>query len=302
MTYSIVARDPLTRQFAVGAQSHFFAVGRLVAWIEPGAGAVATQSFVDIDYGPLGLRGLAQGRHPQEVLDDLSAADGQRGFRQVGMVDAQGRSAAFTGAACIPAFLSISAENVAAQGNMLVSEDVVRAMLDAYRAEPGDLVDRVLAGLRAAEEAGGDARGSQSASLLVGSGTRSDTPWREIPIDIRVDDHPDPVGELERLVRVHRAFDQIGSILFAPGLMIGPYEGVPEADLDAALASLADADAVLGDNQEAAFWRAVLLERAGRADDAAQAFAAVFSRAGHLERYLEQVRIAGFLPSVRSEP
>lgn len=298
MTYSIVARDPATGQFAIGAQSHFFAVGRLVAWIEPGVGAVATQSFVSIDYGPLGLRGLAQGADPRDVLAELRAEDSQTEFRQVGMVDALGRSAGFTGSACVPATHLMTSENVAVQGNMLASEAAITAMHEAYLIAEGDIADRVIAALRAAEDAGGDARGSQSASLLVGSGNRSDTPWREMTIDVRVDDNPDPITELERSLTVHRAFDTIGGILFTPRLMIGAYEDVTEDELEVALADLAAADSALGaDNAEAAFWRAVLLDRAGRSAEAAASFTEVFARAPHLRGYREKVHQAGFLLS-----
>ena len=296
MTYSIVARDPVTGEIAVGSESHFFGVGRLVGWLRPGIGGVATQSFVNVDYGPQGLDLIETGSSPEEALHALVSADPLSAYRQAGIVDSLGRSATFTGDRCVPSAAGVSADGVTVQGNMLTSDDVVHAALDVFRSTSGHISRRVLAAMRAAEDAGGDARGSQSAVLKVVSGSRSETPWRESVVDIRVDDHPDPISELERLVDVDRAFGVVGGILFTPGLMIGAYRDVPDSELESALADLAAAEGLLGENMEAAFWRGVLLARANRRTEADALFTSVFARSPQLDAYLDKVIAAGFLP------
>lgn len=299
MTYSIVARDPGTGQLGVAAQSHFFGVGRLVGWVAPGVGAVATQAFVNVDYGPAALEALAGGLPAQAVVDAVTAADELRGYRQLGVVDSRGAAASFTGGSCAPAAGGLVGDGVAVQGNMLGSERVWPAMLEAYRNAGGDLADRLLAALAAAEEAGGDVRGSQSAVLKVVSGERSDTPWAETVVDVRVDDHPDPVGELARLVPRQRAFDLIGSVIFAPDLTIGPYRGVAPELLAEKLTGLAEAAALLGaDNREADFWRALLLARSGDREAARDLFDDLFAARPRLRGFLAAIAPLGFLDDV----
>lgn len=295
MTYSIVARDPETGELAMGSQSHFFGVGRLVGWLEPGVGTIATQAFVNVDYGPTGIALLGSGSSAPQVLDTLLDGDELREFRQIGIVDAHGGSAHFTGSRCVPSAGGYAADGVAVQGNMLASDAVYESMLGAFHAASGTVVDKVLAAMRAAEDAGGDARGSQSAVLKSVSGSRSATPWQESRIDLRVDDHPDPIGELERLLPIQRAFDAVGGVIFTPGLMLGPYEGVSEVRLESTLAMLASAEGALGDNLEAAFWRATLLARAGRTVEAETLYGSVFERGPHLAAYRDSIGAAGFL-------
>lgn len=299
MTYSIVARDPETGQLAVGAQSHFFGVGRLVDWGEAGVGAAATQAFVNVDHGPHAIERLRAGEDPQTVLDDLLGADDNRAYRQVGVVDAQGRAAAWTGKSCAPAAGHLVGDGVTVQGNMLASPKVPAAMLEAYVSTQGDLADRVLAALVAAEDTGGDIRGSQSAVLRVWSATASSTPWNEVLINIRVDDHPDPIGELIRMLPRHRAFDLVGSVIFAPNLTIGPYEGVSADLLAEKLAGLEAAAELLGpSNREPDFWRAVLLARSGDADAARALFTDLFAYRPGLREFLAGIGPLGFLPNV----
>jgi uncharacterized Ntn-hydrolase superfamily protein len=161
LTYSILARDPETGAFGMAVQSHFFGVGRLVGWLEPGLGGVATQAFVNVGLGPKGLELLRSGSDAQTTLDALVAGDEMPEFRQVAVVDATGRVAVFTGDRCVPATGSRQGEQVVAQGNMLVSDAVYESMIDAYEQSTAPFAERLVAALRAAEDHGGDARGSQ---------------------------------------------------------------------------------------------------------------------------------------------
>jgi uncharacterized Ntn-hydrolase superfamily protein len=205
VTYSIVARDPETGQLGVAVQSRAFGTGAVCPWALPGVGAATTQSFTEISYAPRGLELLAAGRSPREALDELLAADDGRDYRQVAYVAADGATAAHTGQACIEACGQLSRENVSAQGNMLASADVWPAMVEAFETTVGPLALRLLAALDAAEGAGGDFRGRQAGGLLVVSGDRSDPPWRRL-VDVRVDDHPEPVKELRRLYVLSDAY------------------------------------------------------------------------------------------------
>lgn len=298
MTYSIVARDSETGQLGVGGQSHFFGLGRLAGWLEPGVGAVATQAFVNIDFGPLALQELRRGRDCANVLGELLESDEMRQYRQLAVIAADGSVAAHSGDHCVPEARHRIGDGVVVQGNMLASSTVPDAMMAAYEDTEGDLADRILAALAAGEAAGGDARGSQSAFLRVVSGVRSSRPWQESIVDIRVDDHDDPVGELARLLPRVRAFDSVGAVMFAPRIMLGTLHGVSERELDDALDRLAAAAEILGDNHEAEFWRAVLLARAGRSEDATAAFGELFTVADHLRSFLRSVCEAGVVDEV----
>ncbi|WP_028935949.1 DUF1028 domain-containing protein [Pseudonocardia spinosispora] len=299
MTYSIVARDAATGELGYGSQSHFFGVGRLVGWGEAGVGVAATQAFVNVDYGPGAIAGLRAGRGAQEVVDELTGADELSAYRQLGVVDAEGHAVSFTGTSCAPTAGGSVGDGVAVQGNMLAGPEVYRDMLTAYQRATGPLADRMLAAMVAAERAGGDVRGSQSAVLRVYSGTRSDTPWRESLVDLRVDDHPDPIGELARLLPRQRAFDLIGEVIFAPNLTIGPYEGVSAELLADKLTGLARASELLGpDNREADFWRALLLARSGERAAARALFDDLFAYRPALRGFLAGIGPLGFLDDV----
>ena len=204
-TFSIVARDPETGELGIAVQSKFIAVGAVVPWAKAGVGAVATQSYANTTYGPRGLELLAKGVEPSDVLKQLTEDDAQAGRRQVGLVDAKGRSATYTGKDCLAWAGGLAEENVCVQGNILAGEAVTAAMLKAYKESKGDLGERLIAALAAGQEAGGDTRGKQSAALLVvregwGYGGFNDR-YR----DLRVDDHADPIPELKRVYDVHRA-------------------------------------------------------------------------------------------------
>jgi uncharacterized Ntn-hydrolase superfamily protein len=204
MTYSIVARDEASGELGVAVQSRAFGVG-MCAWALPGVGAVATQSFTERGYGPRGLELLAAGEPPADALAQLVEADEQRDFRQVAFLAADGHTAAHTGAACIPDCGHTARNGVSAQGNMLASPAVWPAAADTFEETKGTLAERLLAALDAAEDAGGDFRGRESATLLVVSGDREEKPWQPV-VDLRVDNHDEPLRELRRLHRLMAAY------------------------------------------------------------------------------------------------
>jgi uncharacterized Ntn-hydrolase superfamily protein len=205
-TYSIVARDPGTGEMGVAVQSHWFSVGAIVPWAEAGVGAVATQSFVEPAYGPLGLELMRMGRSATEALRALVSTDPDEAVRQVAMVDSRGRVGAHTGSRAITAAGHHVGEGYSTQANLMESATVWDAMARAYEASEGDLAERLLAALEAAEAEGGDIRGRQSAAIVVVAAESSGRPWQDRLFDLRVEDHPDPVGELRRLVRLQRAY------------------------------------------------------------------------------------------------
>lgn len=295
MTYSIVARDPGSRQLGVACESHFFAPGAGVTWATPGVGAIATQAFVDGRYGGAGTAALAAGRPAAQVLDELLAADPHPDVRQVALVGVSGDAASWTGAACIGFCGGLVDGPVAVQGNMLATEWVLPDMLDAYRAASGDLAERVMAAMEAAEAAGGDVRGSQGAALVVVDGQRVDDPWNHRPVDLRVDDHPDPIGELRRLLRYRRAFDAVSATMFAPGLMVGPYREPEPGDRDRAVASLTAAASVMTGNPEADFWAGILLARSGDLRAARERLAGPLRANPALNGFLGRLADARFL-------
>jgi uncharacterized Ntn-hydrolase superfamily protein len=205
-TFSIVGCDVAVGEIGVAVQSKFLAVGAVVPWAQAGVGAVATQALANTSYGPTGLRYLATGLSPQDALDRLTGADADALHRQAGIVDAQGRSATYTGSGCIPWAGGRAGACYAAQGNILVGGATVDAMVATFEATAGTLAERLLAALAAGQEAGGDSRGMQSAALLVvrergGYGGHNDR-----YLDLRVDDHPSPIAELQRLYALHTLY------------------------------------------------------------------------------------------------
>ncbi|HET8976580.1 MAG TPA: DUF1028 domain-containing protein [Solirubrobacteraceae bacterium] len=203
MTYSIVARDPETGELGVAVQSHWFSVGSVVPWARPGVGAVATQATAEPAYGPRALALMEQGVSAPDALQRLLAADPQRAHRQVALVDSDGRVAAHTGEQCMTFAGDIQSAGVSCQGNIMVSNAVWPAMLDAFAVAEGPLTRRLLAALEAAERAGGDLRGRQSAAILVvPAGGEA---WATVT-SLRVEDHAEPLAELARLVRLQEAY------------------------------------------------------------------------------------------------
>ena len=205
-TYSIVALDEETGQLGVAVQSHWFSVGSLVPWAKAGVGAVATQSFVKVDYGPQGLALMEESVSAEDALIQLLNEDENAEVRQVAMIDINGKVAAHTGENCIWAAGHQTGKNYSVQANLMENETVWPAMAVAFEKAKGDLADRLLAALEAAEAEGGDIRGRQSAAMLIVTGTPTGIPWKDVVLELRIEDHPDPLGELKRLVRIHRAY------------------------------------------------------------------------------------------------
>jgi len=205
-TFSIAAFDPETDSLGVAVQSKFLAVGAVVPWARAGVGAVATQAMANFNYGPRGLQLMAEGRTAEETVEALTSADEDRDHRQLGVVDARGRAATYTGSGCFDWAGGVTGEHYAAQGNILVGRETVEAMAKTYEETGGEFAARLLAALGAGQEAGGDSRGRQSAALLVvreGGGYGGDN---DRVIDLRVDDHPGPIEELARLRDLHALY------------------------------------------------------------------------------------------------
>lgn len=267
-TYSIVARDPATGQLGVAVQSHWFSVGAVVPWVEAGVGAVATQSIVEVSYGPLGLALMRAGKSAPEALKSLLATDAQAEYRQVAMIDAQGRVDAHTGKLCIIAAGHRTGKNFSVQANLMLKETVWDAMAKAFENSQGDLADRMIAALEAAQAEGGDIRGKQSAAIVVVvSGKPSGKPWADRLFDLRVDDHPEPVTELKRLVKLQRAYNHMnaGDEYFGKG------------EIAEAVREYGAAEKLVPDNIEMVFWHAVTLVNAKKVDEALPLFKRVFA-------------------------
>src|SRR5882672_4535371 len=210
-TFSIVARDPVTGELGVAVQSHWFSVGTTVPWAESGIGAIATQSFVDPSYGKLGLELMRTGKSAPEALKALLAGDDGRDVRQVAMIDMQGRVDAWTGKNDIQAAGHIIGKNFSVQANLMLNEKVWPAMAQAFENTKGDLADRMLAALDAAQAVGGDIRGRQSAALIVVTGKPTGQAWKDRVFDLRVDDSAEPLKELRRLVTLQRAYNHMNA-------------------------------------------------------------------------------------------
>jgi uncharacterized Ntn-hydrolase superfamily protein len=285
-TYSIVARDPATGELGAAVQSHAFSVGSGVIWAEAGVGAVATQSFIDPSYGPLGLAMMRAGRSAPESLKGLLAADDGRDVRQVAMIDSAGRVAAHTGARCIPAAGDHVGQSYSAQANLMDKETVWPAMATAFESTRGDLAERMLAALDAAQAAGGDIRGMQSAAILVVKGVSSGRPWQDKIFDLRVDDHPSPVAELRRLVKLQRANN-----LASEG-----DRALEKKDEAAAMKAYGAAEALLPDDAEMAYWHAVALVNAGHVDEALPVFAKAYRLYPRWREMAPRLAKVGLLP------
>ncbi len=266
MTYSIVARDPQNGEVGVAVQSHYFSVGSVLPWVEAGVGAVATQAFGEISYGPWGLERIRAGKTPTEALHELIAADPQSDRRQVAMVDAQGNVATHTGAECIAYAGHRTGAGVSVQANMMERDTVPDAMLAAYKGASGDLADRLLAALDAAEGEGGDIRGKQSAAIVIAAGTKGEA-WQGRLLDLRVEDHPQPLVELRRLVQLHRAYRLAGDAERAAA----------EGDVAGAVSSMTQAMQLAPGNAELAFWYAMGTAQAGQVELAKQLLAQAVS-------------------------
>jgi uncharacterized Ntn-hydrolase superfamily protein len=267
-TYSIVARDPATGQMGVAVQSHYFSVGTVVTWAEAGVGAVATQSIGEPSYGALGLDLMRTGKSAPDTLRGLLAADDLRELRQVAMVDARGGVAAHTGALAIQPAGHIVGEQFSVQANLMLCDTVWPAMARVFADTRGELGDRMLAALDAAEAEGGDIRGMQSSALLIVGAQSTGRPWVDRIFDLRVDDHREPLKELRRLVAVRRAYlhKSAADRAFSRGeIAQGNFEY--EA-----------AERLIGDNPEMRYWHAIALASVGQLDAAAPILRELFAR------------------------
>ena len=284
-TYSIVALDEQTGQLGVAVQSHWFSVGTVVPWAKAGVGAVATQSIAEPSYGPKGLALMEQGIPADEALQSLLAKDIGKNVRQVAMVDAQGNVGAHTGSRCISHAGHLTGKNFSVQANIMAKSTVPSAMVRAFESTRGDLAERMLAALDAAEAEGGDLRGRQSASMLVVSGEPTGDPWTDRIVDLEIADHDNPLIELRRLLRISRAYRhaQRGD------------EYMEKNEMDNALQEYSAATKLYPENPELPFWTAVTLAQTGELQKALPIFKDVFSRNGNLRELIPRIVQARFL-------
>lgn len=286
-TYSIVAKDPQTGAFGVAVQSHWFSVGGTVPWAESGVGAVATQSFVEVSFGPRGLALMKQGKTAEEALKELLAGDPQRDTRQVALIDKTGRVATWTGPKCIEAAGHKQGAGYSVQANLMEKATVWPAMAQAYEKSAGKpFAERLLLALEAAEREGGDIRGRQSAAILIVKGESSGKPWADKLLDLRVEDHEVPLKELRRLYDLNRAYE----------LMNAGDEALAKSQLDQALKQYSEAARLAPQISELPFWQAVTLFTNGQEQKALEVFAKVFKADPRWIKVVPRLPKAGLLP------
>ena len=268
-TFSIVARDPVTGEMAVGVQSHWFSVGTAVSWGEAGVGVVATQSFVNKSYGIKGLELMKKGKTAPEALQELLAADEGREVRQVAMIDAKGNVNAYTGKKCIDYAGNIVGKNYSVQSNMMLTDKVNKAMAVAFEGSEGKaLAERVLIALQAAENVGGDIRGKQSAAILVVAGKSTGQPWNERLIDLRVDDNKAPLNELERLLKLYRAYEHMDKGDLA----------TEKNDMKLAMEEYGAAMKMFPENLEMQYWTAITLANNKKVAEASKLLQKIYKK------------------------
>jgi uncharacterized Ntn-hydrolase superfamily protein len=267
-TYSIVAFDPETGDMGVAVQSHWFSVGTIVSWGEAGVGVIATQSFVNVSYGPRGLELLKKGKTPQEVVDELISTDEGRDFRQLAVLDANGNAASFTGKKCIQPAGNIVGDGFSVQANLMANDKVWPAMAEAFKNSKGPLAERMLVALEAAENTGGDIRGKQSAALLVVRGKSTGKVWEDRLVDLRVDDSPEPLAELRRLLKVHRAYEHMNNGDLA----------VEKNDMEKAMQEYSAAMEMFPENLEMKYWTAITLANNNKFDKALPMLKEIFAQ------------------------
>jgi uncharacterized Ntn-hydrolase superfamily protein len=284
-TFSIVARDQKTGEMGVAVQSHWFSVGSDVPWAEAGIGAVATQSFVDPSYGPKGLDLMRLGKSASDALKELIAADSGEAVRQVAMVDARGDVAVHTGKRCVEFAGHKTGDGYSAQANLMLNNGVPQAMAQAFGRARGDLADRMMAALEGAQEAGGDIRGKQSAAIMVVKAQSSGKPWADRIVDLRVEDHPEPLVELRRLLNVARAY----------GHMNAGDVAMEQNDIEKAVKEYGDAMKLAGDNIEIAFWSALTLAAKGNLGQALPILRKAFSADKNWVEVLRRLPRAGMV-------
>lgn len=285
-TFSIVCRDPATGELGVAVQSHWFSVGSIVAWAEAGVGAVATQSFVDPSYGKNGLDLMRAGKSAPDTLKELLAKDEGLEVRQVAMIDAQGRVDAWTGKNDIQSAGHIIGNNFSVQANLMLNDKIWPAMAHAFENTRGDLAERMLAALDAAQAAGGDIRGRQSAALIVVTGKPTGQAWKDRTFDLRVDDSPEPLKELRRLVRLQRAYNHMNAGDLA----------VEKKDNEGALREYGAAERLVPNSAEMIYWHAVALVNMGRVEESLPLFRKVFAMDRNWITLTPRLPKSGLLP------
>ena len=286
-TYSIVAYDEETGELGVAVQSHWFSVGSLVPWAKAGVGAVATQSFVKVEYGPEGLLRMENGQSAQEALNGLISEDSGESVRQVAMIDVHGNVAAHTGSKCIYAAGHLIGKNYSVQANLMDKESVWPAMAKAFEGAEGDLAEKMMMALEAAEIEGGDIRGKQSAAMLIVSGNPTGVAWKDIVLDLRVDDHAEPLNELRRLIRIHRAYQHANK---------GDHL-LEKDDIEKALIEYEKASEFYPENPELPYWAAITMASKGNLDKALPIFLDVFKREPRLRTLTPRLVNSGLLPN-----
>lgn len=284
-TFSIVARDTATGEMAIGVQSHWFSVGTSVSWGKSGVGVVATQSFVNPAFGPEGLKLMESGISAKEALDQLITADNGRDFRQVALLDKNGSVSSYTGAKCVVSAHHIIGDNFAVQANMMLNDKVVPAMEKAFLDNKDlPLAERIVKVLMAAQEAGGDIRGRQSAALLV-VGPEPVEEWKDKKVNLRVDDHPDPLIELSRLLYIQRAYDHMNNGDLA----------IEHNNMELALKEYALAEEMQPVNLEMKYWKAVTMANNGMLEKALPIFKYVFTKDDNWRKMTSRLPASGLL-------
>lgn len=293
MTFSIVALDPETGEIGAAAATCWPAIGAAVPWLEAGVGVVVTQAATNVDLGPQGLRLLREGHRAPEVLERLVAGDPGRARRQLGVIDASGLTAAHTGGECVAEAGHLCASGVSIQANMLERADAWTAMSEAFRGEAGDLAERLLAALRAADHEGGDIRGRRSAVLLVAPGGTDERPWAR-RFDLRVDASSRPLDELARALSLKRAYEHISSAI----------DAATEGDHTLALERSSEAHSLAAGDAQVLLWHALVLALNGRDDDARSIYALAVGHEPRLaefaHRYVQTDHGAAFGEALRS--
>jgi uncharacterized Ntn-hydrolase superfamily protein len=285
-TYSIVARDSVTGEMGVAVQSHWFSVGTVVTWAEAGVGAVATQSLAEISYGPLGLELMRAGKSADKALRALLQADDHPEWRQVAMIDANGNIAVHTGDKCIREAGHHSGAQYSVQANLMEKNTVWDAMAAAYENTEGDLAERMLAALEAAQSESGDIRGKQSAAIIIVKAESSGRPYLDKVMDIRIEDHPEPIKELRRIIEVSRAYDYMNK----------GDERMAEGDLEGAMEAYNTAMRLAPGNSEVQFWAAVTMFTEGNEEQALGYFKEVFKADRNWIEVIRRLPEAGLLP------
>ncbi len=267
-TFSIVARDTVTGEMGVAVQSHWFSVGTLVTWGEAGVGVVATQSFINASFGPRGLALLENGLTPKQAIEMLIKNDDGRDVRQLAILDGKNPPATYTGTKCIPEAGGIAGKNFAVQANIMANKNIWPAMAKAFKSAKGPLAERMVAALVAAQKAGGDIRGKQSAALLVVKGKSTGKVWNDRLIDLRVDDSKMPIKELQRLLKVHRAYEHMNAGDLA----------LTNNNTKLAMEEYSAAESMFPKNEEMKYWHAVTLVNIGKLEKALILFKTVFKQ------------------------